>query len=85
MANRKYTYNPHNPLYKYYEKMQKENKGKGMNNWLVLSEMIKMPMQTVISVARMDKDATMRMSLGTYIKLRDTIGVDMLSFKKDKE
>ncbi len=82
MSKRKYTYNPQNPLYKYYENLVKENTGKNLNNWIELSDGTGLPVQTVISVARNDYDAVLRMSLGTYIKIQKTIGVDMLSFKE---
>lgn len=79
---RKYKYDEKNPLLKFYEDLVNNNKGIRINNWRVLSELTGMPQQTVISIARLDYTGVLRMSLGTYLKLKDTINVDMLSFGK---
>lgn len=79
---RKYKYDEKNPLLRFYEDLVTNNDKVRINNWRVLSELTTMPIQTLVSIARLDYTGVLRMSLGTYQKLKDTINVDMLSFGK---
>lgn len=79
---RKYKYDEKNPLLMFYEDLVKNNKKIRVNNWRILSELTNMPVQTVISISRLDYNGVLRMNLGTYKKLKETINVDMLSFGK---
>jgi len=80
---RSYNYNKNNPLFDYYLKKREENKGKRVDVWRIISNETGLPVQTVISVSRnQNTDDVKRMFLGTYIKIKDSIGIDMLSFKE---
>lgn len=74
--------NENNPLVKFQRDLTRSNVGKKVNNWKLLSELTGLHLQTIISIARLDYSGVLRMSLGTYLKLKDTINVDMLSFGK---
>ncbi len=75
--------NKENPLVKYQRDLTKENFGKRINNWKLIANKCGMPLQTIISIARLTYDGVLRMSLGSYLKIKNGIGVDMLSFGKD--
>jgi len=79
---RVYEYDGKNPLAKYYYNLVKENQNKRVNNWRIIGDRVGMPVQTIISVARKDEAEVQNMLVSTYFKIKDTIGVDMLSFKK---
>lgn len=80
---RSYKYNEENPLFQYYNEIRKQNRGKRVDNWKILSDETGLPVQTVISVARkQNKEDINRMLLGTYFKIKNSIGIDMLSFNK---
>lgn len=80
MEKGKYNYDDDNPLFSFYKELKKKNKGKGINNWILLSELTEMPVQTIISIARKNKGDIMNIKLLTYVRLKNTIGIDMLSF-----
>jgi hypothetical protein len=75
-----YEYGDDNPLAKYYNKLVKKNKNKRVNNWRILGELTGVPTQTVISVARKSEQEVLKMEIGTYLKIKNSIGVDMLKF-----
>lgn len=72
---RKYNYNPKNPLIAYYDKMEVSG-----NKWRVLSAMTKMPLQTLIKISRAQPHDVEKMWVGTYLQLKKTIGVDMTTY-----
>ena len=74
-----------NPLVIYQRELSKENAGKRMNNWKIISDRTKLHLQTIMSITRLDLAGVKRMSLGTYLVIKDTLGVDLLSFGKDNE
>jgi hypothetical protein len=78
---RAYTYDKNNPLVRFYDQL--DTGGKRVNKWRLVSEMTGMPVQTVISVARRDYKGVLRMNLATYLQIKDTINVDMLSFGQE--
>jgi len=71
-----------NPLVKYQRELSKENVGKRVNNWKIISERTGLHLQTIIGIARTDYAGVLRMSLKNYLRIKDTLGVDMLSFDK---
>ena len=79
---RVHEYDGKNPLAKYYCNLVKENQNKRVNNWRIIADSTGIPVQTAISVARKDEEGVQNMLVSTYFKIKDTIGVDMLSFKK---
>ena len=80
---KKSSLNPNNPLTKYQRALSVKNVGRGRNNWKIVSDLSGLHLQTIISIARLDYEGVLRMSLRTYLMLRDNLGVDMLSFDKD--
>ncbi len=74
--------NEKNPLVKYQRELTKKNVGKRVNNWMIISKKSGLPLQTIMSLSRLDRDGVLRMSVGVYLTVRKTLGVDMLSFDK---
>lgn len=74
--------NEKNPLVKYQRELTKKNVGKKVNNWMIISEKSGLPLQTIMSLSRLDYAGVLRMSVGVYLKVRKTLNVDMLSFDK---
>ena len=75
--------NEGNPLVKYQRELARENVGKRVNNWKIVSERTGLHLQTIMSLARVDYNGVLRMSLKNYLRIKETIGVDMLSFSEE--
>ena len=75
--------NEKNPLVKYQRELTRKNVGKRVNNWMLIAEKSGLPLQTIMSLTRIDSDGALRMSVGVYLQIRKTLNVDMLSFDKD--
>ena len=80
-----YNYKDTNPLAEFYNNLLETNKMIRINNWRVLSEITGLPVQTLISVARKKEEAILKITLGTYLKIKNSTGIDLLSFNKEKK
>jgi hypothetical protein len=74
--------NVKNPLVLYQRELTKKNVGRQINNWKIIADKTGLPLQTIMSITRLDYDGVLRMSVGVYFKIKRNIGVDMLSFGK---
>lgn len=75
--------NEKNPLVVYQRELTKKNVGKKVNNWMIISDKTGLSIQTIMSLSRLDYEGVLRMTVGVYFKIKQTLKVDMLSFGKD--
>jgi hypothetical protein len=70
--------NPNNPLVIYQRELTRKNVGTNTNNWQIIADELGLPVNSILAIARADQNKSLSMRLGTYVKIKEKLGVDML-------